>query len=187
MENDYLSAIERYEETSARWKEYWWEGLQIIYQNCKEFAKNYVLNPIARTVQRLTSAIKRLSKYSNKIIVDNGIDLLDSANEKCYLFEFYNSDNEHLCSKVGTTTRTVRERLKEELKSKTYKEMGCDYAIVKRVYNCNEIPAEGLESFLRAEYIKQYPNSFKKNDRFIKVKFDFDLCDDLASEYLAMA
>jgi hypothetical protein len=65
--------------------------------------------------------------------------------------------------------------------------MGCVRAIVHRVYDCGELPAEGLESYFRAKYIKKYPNSFKKNDRFINEFFDLMQADKIAEKYLQNA
>lgn len=137
----------------------------------------------AKSIFEKVEAKVRKSKYNNMINA-NGFDIDTRDGELCYLFEFYNEDDILLCSKVGTTTRTIRTRLREELASKTYKNMGATKAIVNRIYNCGEYPAEGLESLIRSEYIKKYPKSFKKNDRFIGELFDFDLCDKIAFSYL---
>ena len=75
-------------------------------------------------------------------------------------------------------------QLKEELKSATYTKMGCVRAVVNRVYDCGSLPAEGLESYFRAAYIKKYPESFKKNDRFISTFFDLAEADKIAATYL---
>ena len=90
-----------------------------------------------------------------------------------------------VCSKIGTTTRTVLQRLKEELKSKTYTSIGCVRAVVNRVYDCGDVPAEGLESYFRAMYIRKYPQSFKKNDRFMKEWFDLKEADEIVLNYFA--
>ena len=86
---------------------------------------------------------------------------------------------------MGTTTRTVIQRLKEELRSNTYKKIGCVRAVVNRVYDCGDIPAEGLESYFRALYIKRYPQSFKKNDRFMNEWFDLAEADKIVATYFA--
>lgn len=122
---------------------------------------------------------KERKKYSDMIV--SNVDTLDNANEKCYLFRFYDENKNLVCSKVGTTTRKVVQRLKEELRTKTYAD--CRFAIIDRVYDCGDIPAEGLESRIRAEYIKKYPNSFKKNDRFINTYFDLKEIDKIVKEY----
>ena len=130
---------------------------------------------------------KRKSKFDDNILVADGVDLLDNATQKCYLFTFFNDNDEMVCSKVGTTIRSVKQRLKEELKSKTYTQMGCVRAVVNRVYDCGDLPAEGLESYFRANYIKQFPDSFKKNDRFIDTFFDLKEADKIAEKYLKKA
>lgn len=130
-------------------------------------------------------AIEKVKRVRHSYNIDsNGYNITENGLELCYLFEFYNADNVLVCSKVGTTKRTIEKRIKEELRSKTYTEMGVVSAKVNRIYHCGELPAEGLESLIRSEYIKKYPKSFKKNDRFINVKFDFDLCDKVAKDYL---
>lgn len=159
------------------------ESLHNLWEH---LADNFKL--VTRFVRKVVEKVAtyRKSKY-DEIINDNGYDIRKKDGEQCYLFRFFNDDEELLCSKVGTTTRTVRQRLIEELRSKTYKGMGATHAIIDRIYNCGELPAEGLESLIRSEYIKKYPKSFKKNDRFIGELFDLDLCDSIAHEYLEMA
>lgn len=125
---------------------------------------------------------KRRSKYDNAIN-ENGYDIDIDNKELCYLFEFYDSNNNLVCSKVGTTTRTVRTRLREELKA--YSKMGVTSAKVNRIYDCGEYPAEGLESLIRSKYIKLYPKAFKKNDRFFDKYFDLAECDEMVKNYLA--
>ena len=189
--NDFEGAKERLETTSPSWKKRWFEVCETIFRNCKELAKKYVLNPLNKTISEvgtiLTPSKRKSPKYQETIQVENGVDLLDNATQKCYLFSFYDEFDNLVCSKVGTTVRTVRQRLKEELNNKTYKEMGCVRAIVHRVYDCGELPAEGLESYFRAKYIKKYPNSFKKNDRFVNEFFDLAQADKIAEKYLQTA
>lgn len=189
--NDFEGAKERLETTSSNWKKRWFEVCETIFRNCKELAKKYILNPLNKTISEigaiLTLSKRKSIKYQETIQVENGVDLLDNAIQKCYLFSFYDEFDNLICSKVGTTIRTVRQRLKEELNSKTYKDMGCVRAVVHRVYDCGELPAEGLESYFRAKYIKKYPNSFKKNDRFINEFFDLVQADKIAEKYLKNA
>lgn len=184
IEDDFEGAFERFETTTKQWKNYWFEVCQQIANNCQEFLQKYIINPIDKTIQVIRREKKqKKSIYDNKIIIDCK-DLMDNKNEKCYLFEFYDSKNNLVCSKVGTTKRKVLQRLKEELNSNTYKKLDCEKAIVRRVYDCGDMPAEGAESYFRAYYIKQFPNSFKKNDRFMNEYFDFDFADKLMENYL---
>lgn len=185
--NDFEGAKERFETTSTNWKKKWFEVCYKIYCSCKELAKKYILNPIECTINKIGMApTKRKTKVAYNILMSEDCpSLLDHATQKCYLFTFFDDNDNLVCSKVGTTTRKVRDRLREELNSDTYKKMGCAKAVIQRVYDCGDIPAEGLESRIRAEYIKKYPDSFKKNDRFIDKYFDFTEIDRIAMQYLA--
>lgn len=184
---DYETAIWNFENTTNRWKKYWFNCLVELYEKCEEFTKKYILDPIKLTVIKIQNSLSksRKSKYDD-MIIDNGFDIKAKNGEQCYLFEFYDNNNNLICSKVGTTKRTIRQRLIEELRSKTYTSMGATKAIINRIYNCGDLPSEGLESLIRSEYIKKYPKSFKKNDRFIGERFDFNLCDKIAQNYLAL-
>lgn len=145
-----------------------------------EITQDYNINPATFTIELKEVLIPiDWARYINT----NGVDLLDDAKQKVYLFRFYDSNHSFVCSKVGTTTRQVMKRLKEELRSPTYQKIDCQYAIIDRVYDCGERPAEGLESFIRAEYIRLHPGAFKKNDRFMKILFDLEAIDTLVSNY----
>jgi hypothetical protein len=91
--------------------------------------------------------------------------------QKCYFFKFYDEKNHPIFTKIGTTINSCLDRLKQEIAS--YQKRG--FAIVKvkicGIVDCGELPAEGLESFLRACFIRDYPQVFHKNDRF----FDMDI------------
>lgn len=184
--NDFEGAVERWMKTSACWKMRWFETCETIFNNCREWSKTYILNPVDCSIKRICKILtKRKTKYSETIQIAEGVDLLDNAKQKCYLFTFFDADGNMICSKVGTTTRKVLQRLKEELRSDTYKKIGCTKAIVNRVYDCGEIPAEGLESYFRAMYIRRYPQSFKKNDRFMNEWFDLKEADEIVLKYFA--
>lgn len=164
------------------------DEISAITEYAKSTVKNYIrkfedLLEWAKEIFETKLTKRRTSKYDLMINAE-GHDIDIKSGELCYLFEFYDEAKELVCSKVGTTTRTIRDRLKEELRS--YKSFGVESASVKRVYNCGDLPAEGLESIIRGEYIKKYPKSFKKNDRFFGEVFDFELCDNLAKNYLTI-
>jgi len=186
--NDFEGAKERLENTTGRWVKQWFAVCAEIFKRNKELCKKYVLNPIDYTIKKICNIVtKRLTKYSESIQIIEGVDLLDSKENKCYLFTFYDENDNMICSKIGTTTRKVLARLKEELKSSTYKEMGCTKAVINRVYDCKEFPPEGLESYFRSMYILKYPESFQKNDRFMRTFFDLAEADKIVEEYFKMA
>lgn len=187
--NDFEGAVERLETTSARWKKSWYQVCATIFEACGEWAKKYVLCPAENAVKKVSQVLDRKSKYQSRILKssDCNYNFADVKGiEKCYLFEFFDKNGKSICSKVGTTTRKVVQRLREELNSNTYIQMGAETAVIHRVYDCGEIPAEGLESYFRAAYIKKFPESFKKNDRFINAKFDLAEADKIAAKYLEL-
>ena len=185
--NDLEGAKARLENTSDRWKSHWYETCEKIFNNCIEWAKFYVLDPITQTVKKILdgkSFFPRLRKTDIMVSENCVIETNEKNIEKCYLIEFFDKNEKSICSKVGTTKRLIQERIREELNSTTYKNMGAVKCLIHRVYNCGDIPAEGLESQFRAMYIKKYPNSFHKNDRFINEKFDLVEADKICNEYL---
>lgn len=182
--NDFMGIYEKWENANKRWKDYWFDAFCEVREYCKNEVDK-VFKIVNDTLEIVFKKIRK--KYSYDIELTEDVDeskFVEKGGEKVYLFEFFDKNDTLVCSKVGTTTRTVRQRLREELRSKTYSSMGCVSAVVYRIYDCGDVPAEGLESRIRAEYIKKYPRSFKKNDRFINERFDFDECDKLVENYL---
>ena len=108
-ELDFDGAFDRYNSTSKRWKNYWFDVCCQILDTCKSLAKKYIIDKVAKTIsERITT---KQTKYNYDIVAE--VPLLDNIKEKCYLFEFYDTQGKLVCSKVGTTTRKVVQRLKE--------------------------------------------------------------------------
>lgn len=104
--------------------------------------------------------------------------------EKFYLIEILEaSSGKLLASKVGTTIRPLRERMSEH--RATYgKSYGVPVKIeVKRLYDCENVPAEYYESYFRSVYIAKHFGSFVKNDRFANVTFDYEEADKIFSKW----
>lgn len=185
--NDFEGAYERWEKTIPRWKGNWYDICELIYNKTTEWAKRYILNPTAKAINKILDIREVLNAKVKKdgISISNECQTWDDTKgiEKCYLIRFFTEDMEFICSKVGTTIRSVFQRIREELNSKTYKGMGATRCVIDRVYNCGVLPAEGVESMFRAMYIKKFPNSFCKNDRFINARFDLKEADKFFSEY----
>lgn len=189
LENDdFEGAYERWKTTSPSWKKRWFDVCEKIYSSSKEWVKTYVLNPVEKVINKITDVREIVTTRIKKegIAISNDCNAWDDSKglEKCYLIAFFNEQMELVCSKVGTTTRSVFQRIREELNSKTYKGMGATHCVINRVYDCGNLPAEGVESMFRAKYIKKYPNSFYKNDRFISEHFDMTEADKFFAEYV---
>lgn len=183
--NDFEGAVERFEKTNKTWKNRWWETCLTIYHSCKEWAQKYTVDVVTRTFRKIKNVVLKLKKEN--IVISDDCPIFDNAYsvQKCYLIEFFDENDNSVCSKVGTTIRTIQERIREELNSKTYKNMGAVRCLIHRVYDCGQYPAEGLESFFRAKYIKKFPDSFCAKDRFIKTVFDLEEADRICAEYFA--
>ena len=101
--------------------------------------------------------------------------------EAVYFFKFYSHDGLAF-NKIGTSAKNVVSRLRDEIGD--YSEKYDIYRVeIHRIRSCGSIPAEGAESALRAELIRQYPNAFRKNDRFFGVDIDPQVFDEIVNQY----
>jgi hypothetical protein len=170
--------------------------LQVVYLAYLGFAKEkiaeltgYALTTIKRYVKKFKDLLNAARQFFEKPLRDIIVILCDNLGrektEKCYLFKFYGENNTLLFSKIGTTTRSPMARLKEEIKGYRRSRFLINKVEVCAVIDCGNIPAEGAESILRATFIKQFPNSFKKNDRFFGVDIPTETFKNIVEGYLS--
>ena len=101
--------------------------------------------------------------------------------EAVYFFKFYNKKGLEF-NKIGTTAKDVVARLRREIGD--YSKNFDIYRVeIHRIRSCGNRPAEGAESALRAELISQYPEAFRKNDRFFGVDIDPAVFDKIIAKY----
>ena len=133
-----------------------------------------------RLIDRFMTKVKRamFKPMRNVVFSCNRVE----ADELAYALRLLDENGNLIWSKVGTTVRSMEERLREHLRD--YKKDGVVTIEVTRVWDCGTIKAEGVESMLRAEYIRKYPGTFQKNDRFAGVEFDLTEADALVNKYL---
>ena len=98
-----------------------------------------------------------------------------------YFFKFYNPNSLEF-NKIGTSTRDVVARLRDEIGDYS-KKFDIARVEIHRIVSCGCNPAEGAESALRAELIQQYPTAFRKNDRFFGVDISPDVFDEIIAKY----
>ena len=98
-----------------------------------------------------------------------------------YFFKFY-SEEVLIFNKVGTSAKDVVARLRDEI-GEYSKKFDIRRVEIHRIMSCGNRPAEGAESALRAELIKQYPEAFRKNDRFFGVDISPAVFDEIVSQY----
>lgn len=146
-----------------------WEYVENAQRLVKRFVK--------RVVNKIKTALNVNINYRASTNYPEGSQLV-------YLIRLLDRDGGLVWSKVGTTTRTMKKRMAEHLRY--YKKYGVASIEVTRVYDCGEIPAEGLESEFRSKYMRKYPGAFRKNDRFTGVEFDLTEADSIVQNYLAV-
>ena len=98
-----------------------------------------------------------------------------------YVVLFYDVDNNLIYSKPGTTKRTIIKRVTEELTQ--YRKNGVCSAKVVRLWDVGEMPPEGLESALRAYFIKKFPKNYVTCDRF-NLLINLEEVDKIKASYL---
>ena len=102
-----------------------------------------------------------------------------------YLFKFYEPNKNIISSKIGTTTRSIKQRLPEEI-AKYIKDNGWD---INRVEICKIMSTKGItptlvESSLRSEFGIDYGDSFVDNDRFMGVDLPTEQFTEIVNKYL---
>lgn len=198
-DNDLLYSYTKFRTTNARWKNHWWDAVETIFHACADWAKEYILDPINRTLTKIDEKVikpvrrrcREIEKnkfiLSTDVPVESEVDLaLDvKGDEKGYLFWFKanNVKNGHF-TKIGTSaSSTCFQRLKDEVRYYNQRGLDVTKVVIKRIYNCGETPAEGFESFCRAKFIKAYPGTYHKNDRFFGVEIPVEEYDKLWKMY----
>jgi hypothetical protein len=191
-ENDFISALENLQHANNRWVKHWFNCCITIMENDTQWRAQYEpdyeyceFHPTAKNNVAVQNTLHSIWYYNGKEIFTNGkVPLLDSATQKCYLFRFFNTDGFLVCSKVGTTTKPILDRIKSELRE--YDKLDVVSCVIDRIYDCGERPAEGMESYFRALYIAKHPTHFRKNDRFFSVSFNLEDADEICAQYLAL-
>lgn len=159
---------------------------------CRTYAKNFY-NPamfeMFTTVPEIVPERVTIRKCGSVNVPMNylpncGADV--RGQQTAYLFKFYTNDRSvPVFSKIGTTAKSVNQRLRQEIGE--YRNKGFDIRSVDvcKIYNCGEVPAEAYESYLRALLIAEFPNTWKRNDRFFGVDIPTDrfcaLCGELST------
>lgn len=134
---------------------------------------------VDRFVKGVVEKVKSLFKPTANVIYS--CEKVE-GNQLVYLLRLLDGEGNLVWSKVGTTTRTIEERMSEHLRY--YRKYDIKTIEVTKVWDCGEVDAEGLESFLRSKYIRKYPGTFQKNDRFYQVEFDVEQAEKWVDFYL---
>lgn len=168
---------------------------KVIYEKMYDLYERFecvrqVWDWVADAVRYASRFVKKVAAMAsitfNPSIDWNGIEPIKVPRgekvQQLYLIRLLDKDGELVYSKVGTTTRSSQARMKEHLRY--YYDNGVRSIQVLRLWNCGNVDAEGLESEFRAHYIRKFPGTFRKNDRFTGVEFDLEEADRIAADYL---
>ena len=98
-----------------------------------------------------------------------------------YFFKFY-SEEVLIFNKVGTSAKDVVARLRDEI-GEYSKKFDIRRVEIHRIMSCGNRPAEGAESALRAELIRQYPNAFRKAASLFGVDISPAVFDEIMHNY----
>lgn len=157
--NDFEGAVERYETATKRYSDYWWECVVEIFNKGAEWAKKYIIDPIAKTVKKLLTR-RSLPKHKE-------LDEIPPGNY-LYIITLVDKENQRVWDKIGTTKNIAR-RMQEHLYNKVYKNAGVTDFILKKyidisAYNFDIIELESkIRTYLRK---KLGDDKYLKNDRF---------------------
>lgn len=173
--DDLMGCYERFKQSYKRWRDHWWNTIEIIYNQSEKWAKLYIIDSVERVIRAATRMVSKIRANSDNI---------------CYWVRLIGETGSIIYNKIGTTTQSIETRMKQIL-SKQYKdgyERLTDYDIIAS-WDCGNNSPEGLESYLRAKLIKKYNSeNYVKNDRFfIGVSFKEPTIEEMngwAMEYL---
>lgn len=163
---------------------------QVVYLNDNGFEASEISKWTGYAVSTIKNYVRKFANLLDAAramfyhITQKVKAVLRGGRQLVYLYKFYYENGELICSKVGTTTRLPEQRLKEEIAY--YRKHGIEVGDAKicSVIDCGAIPAEGAESYARAEYIKKHPAAFCKNDRFFGIDIPERTFNKLINDYL---
>lgn len=149
INNDFIGAKERFDNTRANWRKHWFETCYTIAQNNPQYLEKFLFNEEELTIIK----VKKVVKYC------------DVAPSHTYLIDLLDKKEETVFTKVGKADKVGR-RLNQIL-DKGYKEAEIDDIKILKVF---EMPsddlAEALESSIK-NYIKKHKNvGYYPKDRF---------------------
>jgi hypothetical protein len=140
--DDFEGALDRFNNAYKNWKDHWFEVCQTIFENSSEWAKKYILNPIEKTISKISN-FKRIYKDGKAC---------------AYVVKVWDYAEECFWLKIGKAN-DLEKRYKNDKK----------YALVE-VYNVYNFEsgdvAQSMENILRTFFKKEFPQSHKPLDRF---------------------
>lgn len=150
--NDFEGAKLRFENSNVRWLDHWFNTCKMIYDSCKDWAKKYILDPIAKTISHISECIKKVRTTKN-------------STSNTYLIKMFDTCGNWVFTKIGKAD-ILSTRLKK-LGSQYYARDGVQIGhteIIKSYEVPNDDCAQILESLMR-NYFRKTKHHIP-NDRF---------------------
>lgn len=171
--DDFEEAVDRLNTCSSnRWKNVWWNlVVEMFSDNLKKLSKEWQVDPVNKCARR--------RKY-------------EPDHHFAYYEGLFNSNRTEVFQKVGTSDNPLR-RWWENIHTADYaKKFDLSTDEIYRCWDCQHIPSEGLESYLRSMLIAKYRGeNYCPNDRFYFEDGKFNPptmaeIDKWANEYLEL-
>lgn len=161
---DIMGAYMRFQNTTTRYKDYWWEVIEKIFDtNKKEYIYRFYLDKANRQVTKMRLTGTRADEYVHYT------DKTANANGCGVYFILHKSCLQNLWYKVGMTTQ-LRQRMRD-LITKDYKKAEIDYALVEWFIPCaSNMQAEAVEKYCQEYLIHHGGYGYIKNDRFTELE-----------------
>ena len=152
--NDFENAKIKFENANGRWKSHWFDCCEQIMNNCKDWAKKYILDPIAMTITKIAEMIKKVKPKKEK-------------NSHTYLIKMFDTNGNWVFTKIGKAD-SVSKRM-NDFKNHEYKRNNVTIGnteIIKTYELPNDDLAQVLESFMRNFFRRTKSENYYPNDRF---------------------
>ena len=155
--NDLEGAYKRFSSTYANWKNHWWAVVEEIWNACKDWAKQFVLDPIKRVLRKKEKIQCRGRKSDAQVMYE-----CEAHGTGAYIVKHYDAENHQLWTKVGKAD-DVEKRLVQHLK-RDYKGKAV-FACCVAFFPCKSADhALSMENLLRAHFSKMH--ALDGNDKF---------------------
>ena len=155
-ENDFEGAKARFEQSTARWKQHWFDTCMEIFENCAEWGKKYILDPVNRTI---TAVIEKAKKTISRVIKKH------DGTSNVYLIKMFDTDGDYVFLKGGKAddiTKRLRDLSRQEYKRDNVQIDRVE--IIKTWELPNSHLAESFEQALHAYLCNFFDNI--PNDRY---------------------
>lgn len=150
--NDFKGAKERFDKANKGWKAHWFNTCVEIFDTCKDWAKEYIIDPINKTITAIKETIKKTVPKT-------------LTTSHTYLIKMFDKNGEWVFTKIGKAN-DISKRIKDFI-NHHYSRQNitiADVEIIKEYEVPNDDLAQVLESFMRNHFRKSH--ELIPNDRF---------------------